>query len=457
MERVCFLQTFRSKLEKSLLGESLSTNFVWLGNFETEAFWKNKDSLSLPSFTQNKSQNLINDLGELMLLLAEQSDIVLLKNLPDLDFLQYLKNLGLKLPTILYDGNSKDTSLTQCFLENSKNIKRLKQWAAENASFLVPHGTSELEERLSEITGIPLALPSSNICSKVNSKIYSRKICDKYNIRQPKGKEVLSLKELSNTYYDLCQSSHSPSFIVKEATGVSGKGIIRINDDRQFKQVYRVLENSSIKKQMDALDLILEEWIEKEVDLHYQFLIYRTGKVEMINILPSIVNNGVHTGHIHPHSFSDEVVNEIQQTATLIGKELYKKGYYGVVGVDGLIDKDGVLYPCLEVNARFNMSTYHNKVLNEVLPNNVTTLEKSVHFKYKGYLSFHTFYTLTSDLLFYKGSRSGIMINTFASVNSTISKNKSSQRRLYITVIGESYQDCLQLESQFKTRLDKFE
>ncbi|TYS60583.1 ATP-grasp domain-containing protein [Bacillus infantis] len=457
MERVCFLQTFRSKLEESLLGESSSTNFIWLGNFETEAFWKDKDSLSLPSFTQDKSQNLINDLGELMLLLADQSDMVLLNNLPDLDFLQYLKNLGLKLPTILYNGNSQDKSLTQCFLDNSKNLQRLKQWAAENPSFLVPHGTSDLEERLSEITGIPLALPSANICSKVNSKIYSRKICDKYNIRQPKGKVILSLKELSDSYYNLCQSGHSPSFIVKEANGVSGKGIIKINDDKQFKQVYRILESSSIKKQMNALDLIIEEWIEKEADLHYQFLIYRTGKVEMINILPSIVNNGVHTGHIHPHSFSDEVVNKIEQTATLIGKELYENGYYGVVGVDGLIDKEGILYPCLEVNARFNMSTYHNKVLNEVLPNNVTTLEKSVHFKYKGYLSFHTFNTLVSDLLFYKGSRAGIMINTFASVNSNISETKSSLRRLYITVIGESYQDCIKLESQFKTRLDTFE
>jgi len=36
----------------------------------------------------------------------------------------------------------------------------------------------------------------------------------------------------------------------------------------------------------------------------------------------------------------------------------YQHGYHGVLGIDSLIAKSGLIFPVVELNARFNLSTY---------------------------------------------------------------------------------------------------
>ncbi len=109
--------------------------------------------------------------------------------------------------------------------------------------------------------------------------------------------------------------------------------------------------------------MLLESWIEKERDLNYQFLIDRRGNVTFTSVREALVYKGVHLGHKLPVNLTPVQEVELERAYKIIGKQLAESGYYGVVGVDAMIDTKGLLYPCVEINARFNMATYQNEIV----------------------------------------------------------------------------------------------
>ncbi|PQP83671.1 hypothetical protein C0Q44_02990 [Paenibacillus sp. PCH8] len=301
---------FSSKLKWALTGQH-DVTLVYLNNFEVEEHWSEPGILKLPSLSIGSAADVVNRMEELGVFLAGENDIILLKSPPDQGFIADAQALGFgRSRCIAAEHNDPAMNITTTLLHCPRTIDKLRELSqvAESPAYLVPFGTSDQEEELSRRTGIPLAVPSSDIFRKVNDKGYSRRLNMELGIRQIPGVECTTLDELASGF-DRLKSvlAQGGRLVLKDSMGVSGKGITVIADEARFYKCMNMLEKQATKKGIRMINYVLEQWIDKICDLNYQILIDRSGGVEFLGVKESLVEQGVHQGHLMPSR-----LNEVQ-------------------------------------------------------------------------------------------------------------------------------------------------
>lgn len=422
------------------------SRLAWLGNFEVEQDWRKKDVIGLPGVRSSTQAPLA--LSELALLLAEPDDLVLLPSWPDESYLAYLTTLGWKRPHLYApeQRGASPESLT-CLLLAATSAgapASVRNWAGAGEGRLVPHGVSIWEEALSVDWGLPLAAPSAAIAQKVNSKLFSRELCEQLAIPQVTGMTVRTLSELDRAYAELAPLLEQRPLVLKEGMGVSGKGMLRIDSADRFQQVLRMLRQAAKKRGTERTDFVVEQWIDKAQDMNVQFIVSRNGDVQQVTILNALVRNGTHLGHLSPHKLAAAAEEELRMYAERLGQALHQHGYYGLVGLDAMIGLDGTLYPCVEINARLNMSTYHTRLLQEWVPEGKHVLIRPFSFSKAAPLSFARIQQALHLHLYAPGASKGIVLCAYAPVNE--SDLDGRRGKLYTAIIGDSEEECTQLE-----------
>ena len=183
---------------------------------------------------------------------------------------------------------------------------------------------------------------------------------------------------------------------------------------------------------------MLEQWINKTCDLNYQILIDRTGEIEFLGVKESLVEQGVHQGHLMPPRLDNNQIAVIQDAAFRIGAALHRDGYYGIAGIDAILDEDGSV-PNLEINARFNMSTYQINIQNRWISDGMFGLAKKYAIRLKEPLEYEDLRSVLGQLLFDPLKGEGLLINNFATVNAAFkSKGSLFSGRLYGVIIAHS-------------------
>src|SRR4051812_45585365 len=120
------MSSFAARLKDALVGDA-HARFVYLGNFEVEHQWS-LGEVGLPGF--GAASAVVNRMDELALLLAQATDVVVLKEPPDQSYLDYLRSLGLELPTIVAAGRSDPaTSVTEDALADESILNRVAEAA----------------------------------------------------------------------------------------------------------------------------------------------------------------------------------------------------------------------------------------------------------------------------------------------------------------------------------------
>ncbi|UFJ42420.1 ATP-grasp domain-containing protein [Brevibacillus humidisoli] len=438
---------FREQLRSALTESVGQLRVAWLGNFEVENDWQREGLLSLPSVTSSPSHRINDSLSELTLMLAEPEDLVLLKHPPDEDYLQYLEEVGWQAP-IIVTAEASELPLAEAHLRQRSSKQALRAWAKAGDAYLLPHGVSRQVEKLTRSTNIPLAAAGEQVSASVNNKLYSRRLCEQTGIRQPHGVAARSLTELQQGFAEVKRLLRTSPLLLKEGTGVSGKGIVQIDNESRFEQILRLLRRAAEKQGTEQLEMVIEEKIAKSTDINYQFLLGRDGTYTPLYTLVALVDQGKHVGHLHPHQLPAYVVRQIEESMPLAAEELAGDGYYGMVGVDALLGQDGTLYPCIEINARLNMSTYHVKAFEEWIPPQSAVIARSYSIKRQSPLTFRTLREKLDQLVFTRKRGSGILINAFAPVNALHQPGHVYTGRLYAMVIGSNRDDCLRLQAQ---------
>lgn len=450
--------TFDKKLKKFLVGDEDAT-FIYINNFEVEDKWQSDETLSLPNISLGNSPSVVNRMEELGIFLAEKNDFVVLKDEVDPDYKGYLKEQGFQLPNLLYvERNYPEQSITQNILNCPNTISTLSSLKGENI-YLMPFGTSKLEEELSHLTGIALATPPTNIFKTVNSKIFSRLINKNSNLNQIPGASCESLEELEESFLNLKYLlDRGECLVIKDALGVSGKGIVVIDSERKFYQYYKLLDKASKKSNSTNILMVIEQWIDKCCDLNFQFILSKQGDVDFNFVKESLVVNGVHQGHIIPSRLNQSQIEILKNAAIEIGKHLHECGYHGVVGVDGILSEGGILYPNLEINARFNMSTYQTLIQEYRISESKVAIAKKVNLTTTTKLQFKEILSCAGDLLYNNKSESGILITNFATVNATRrQESEESEGRLYFMIIEGNVEKMKETENIFMERVSTIE
>src|SRR5690606_26225247 len=155
---------------------------------------------------------------------------------------------------------------------------------------------------------------------------------------------------------------------VKDAYGVSGKGILVVDDPRRLDQLVRMVTRRAARSGDDRLAVVVEVWADKATDLNYHFTVAPDGAVTFDFVKEAITEGGVHKGDRVPSRLPAEQVDVLAGLAERLGARLAADGFHGLVGVDALVRTDGGLLPVLEINARSNMSTYTVPLQERFLP-----------------------------------------------------------------------------------------
>ncbi|MFD5681777.1 preATP grasp domain-containing protein [Streptomyces bacillaris] len=442
---------FMGRLRTALTG-SPDTPLVLLGNFEVEEEWA-RDEPGLPRVAFTAGSAVVHRMDAFTLLLAGKNDHVVLKAAPDPDHLGYLEELGLDLPRVhTVSGGDPGQTVTRDALADPAVQEALRALGPD--ARIVPHGTSVREEELSGLTGLPLGTPPAALCKAVNSKVYSRAVAEATGLRQATGWSCGNLTELDAAFEEarfLLRVGRR--VVVKDAFGVSGKGISVLDDERRLDTLRRMIDRRAARSGDDRVVLVVEEWVDKTADLNYQFTLGRDGSVHFDFVKEAITEDGVHKGHRFPARLTTLQLDAVRHAVEVLGRRLAADGYFGVVGVDAMTDPQGGLYPVVEINARHNMSTYQTRLQERFLGPGSHALARHYPVRLRTPLTFGRLRSLLGELLF-TGSGSGLLVGNFATVNAAATENGTPyEGRLHGLLIGDSPRSLERTDEAITARL----
>jgi hypothetical protein len=412
----------------------------------------------LPTVALAGSQAIVNRMDEFGLLLGGAGDHVVLKAPPDAGYLEYLSSLGLALPHILTAGDQDPRRVvTEDVLADQSLTAELAALAGLGAQ-LWPHGVSDLEERLARRCGLPLAGSPAPVCKTVNSKVYSRLAGAAAGLRLPPGAVCRDLGELAAAC-DIAREwlSGGRTVVLKDAYGVSGKGILVVREQRRLDQVQAMCARRAAKRGNRQVGIVMEEWLPKRTDLNYQFSVDRDGAVHFDFVKEALTVGGVHQGHRMPARLTPGQLDEIRYASAALGSQLAADGYFGIAGVDALLTTGDLLYPVIEINARNNMSTYQERLRQEFCGDEQTVLARQYPVRLRRPVTFAAVRDRLGDVLLRPGASSGLLVNNFATVNAAASaepdRPETFDGRLYGMVIAGSAEQATAIDRETIVRL----
>ncbi len=328
---------------------------IWLFNIGVEKYWNNN------VFTVKSAGDdiVVAHMEEMNLLITRQQDILILRNEPDVKYLEEMRRFGAEIPTIVCPLiEDEDKSISEIVLEDNSLTDRIKELCKGSKKVVfVPYGVSFLEEKIAQKLGVDIFGPESADAIRVNDKVYSRRFAIEHGFRVPEGKICLGYDELCKTAREYLE--RFSKIIIKEPHGASGKGLWVVETAAKLKSTLLIIKRFyDVSKDREW---IVEQWCDKLTDLNYQVYVGDDGDkphVEVFSVKEQRVNGTVYTGSVIPPSFDKKIVDECDECGMIIGKELYNEGYRGILGIDAMILSSGELVPIVEINGRFTLSTY---------------------------------------------------------------------------------------------------
>ncbi len=438
---------FAARLKLDLVGR-VDARFVYLNNFEVERSWAVGEP-KLPGANIAFANATVNRMEEMGVLLAEAVDTVVLKAPMNQEYAAYLHRVGAAAGQVVWAENSEPSrTVTEDALDSPRLLETLRG-LADGKTYLMPLGVSPAEERLAELTGLPLASPGAEVCKAVNGKIYSRRLADSAGLTAVPGEVCETVGELSGALER--HLAGGGRAVVKESFGVSGRGMVLVADERAAARLVRLLGRRGAQSRAD---LVVESWIEHTEDLNYQFIVSSSGNVRFETVKAAVLRNGVHQGHRFPVDLPAAATAELHRAARLIGRQLHADGYVGLVGVDALLGPDGTLYPCLEINARFNMSTYQNRIVERFFPEGRHGIAATINLRPSRVHSFGEVAEALEDMLFDGTRPSGVLVNNFATLNAAATEG-TFHGRIYVVCVADAPDEALSLRAETELRLKK--
>ncbi|MFE2631069.1 ATP-grasp domain-containing protein [Streptomyces sp. NPDC059374] len=450
---------FTARLKRAVTGAA-DTPLVFLGNFEVENQWAVGEP-ALPRVGAHAGSAVVNRMDEFALLLGGKDDHVVLKTALDDGYRAYLEGLGLALPTVhVVAGQDPRRTVSEDALADPGLLHTLSELAAGGAPGAPPGGPPRAAVQSAPTPRAP-APPAPPGGTPGYTTVETRRLADELGIRQARGWACETLPELADAVAAAGELlAAGRKVVVKDAFGVSGKGIVVLDSDKRLARLHRMAVTQAERAAAGGeprTALVVEEWVAKRADLNYQFTVGRDGSTHFDFVKELLTENGVHKGHRMPARLTGGQVAEVAATAGRLGERLAADGYFGVVGVDAMVDPDGGLYPVVEINARNNMSTYQS-VVHEVLagPDEVAVAR---HFtvRPRRALPFAELREVLDGLLLTeRGPRPrGLFVNNYATVNAAAAGagDDGFEGRLYGVLVAGSDAEVAALDTDITRRL----
>lgn len=439
-------------LKHALTGNA-DARFVWLCNFEVENEWA-KGFAGLPGGGVSANGALVQRLEEHGILLAESGDALITSRPIDPAFLAYLSDAGLPLAQQIVVADPQEQGTSAAVLASPETLARLRKLGGEGW-WLMPMGVSRLEEAIADATGLRIAGSDANTAVKVNSKIYSRRLTDREGIVAIEGRNCERVADLHDA---LEPQPFAPyPLIVKEAYGVSGKGLLVLRSAAGASGLLRMLDRRAARRGDESVQLVVETFLDKRFDLNYQITVARDGAVSFDFVKQAVTENGVHKGHVIPAALSDAQHEQIRAAAATIGAALHRDGFFGVAGIDALVDAEDRVRPVLEINARLNMSTYQTRVLERFATAQTHALARLFPIVVNhGAIRFEQVLDALGPLAAPPANGEGLLITCFGTVDPYEGQRDEANGRLYTMLFAKTAARLAELDEKASAALAVF-
>ncbi|WP_246302565.1 ATP-grasp domain-containing protein [Paenibacillus plantarum] len=384
---------------------------IWYFNINQEQLWNT--SQVFPSMTDKLQLELVKQQEQQQLFIAEPHDIVLMNYTLDYDYLQYLQSWGIQLPQIVMQFRSETLSKLQ-----------------HDNSLLIPYIFSE-ESYIENgwIRELKILGGSPELVKSINNKFTTRRLAEEYGFNITKGYFCYNINELQSAYHKLCESGFRKC-VIKIPFGSSGKGLRIIENTEGFNTFLKFIQRRST-----TFELLIEGWYCDARCINGQLWVAEN-KVEVIAVTEQKIDlNGVYEGTNYTPDFHSLVIHQYSQELVRLGEILQERGYRGICGIDSIIDREGFIYPIIEINARLTQVTYLLPVVNRLI--NSYPYIHSMYRKFdKSYsLGFKEILSELTNLL-EPDDRNKFLIYTFAKTETEGSK---SMYRVYVLFYGKDY------------------
>lgn len=411
---------------------------IWLFNIGVERYWNN----SYNGVVDIKEDEVVNHSEEMMLLLARPQDIVIMRRMPNEEYLDELRHCGFSNPQIVCPQSEDDSKcISELILEDLSILRRLKEIGEKDNVVFMPYGVSYFEERIAEMCNLKMVGGPETKSREINNKLYSRRIAQELGFPISDGYECRTIKELTIAYKDLCKKYDR--IIIKMPCNASGKGMWIVEDENRLKTVCMIIKRI-IRSNADTVWLV-EGWLDKKIDMNCQIFVTEDGSVEVFSVKEQVTVDTVYIGSVFPPRMTHDQYDTCQQYAKKIGKYLYEHSFYGLFGIDGLVTTNGTVIPIIEINGRFTLSTY------------VSFLNKC--FKNKHFFSFYKrvstsksmdYRILVSELkkrgVYTDGLKSGLFLYTSATLDTQVLGHVI---RIFCVACGNTIEETLSLKKKF--------
>lgn len=312
---------------------------IVLCNIGIEEYWNNC------ILTDRLNMYKLRNVEEIAMFLCKDTDICVIRFEPDIDYIDYMKEVGIDLPKFIVlntDGNC-DSYMSSVQKNRMKIINHISEHNFNAVAYAYSDELDIFQDNVSWLNKFPLV-------KNWNNKILMHELLTRYSISCPVGVVVKTQKEAVEKYHMLVKSGFARC-IIKMPYGASGKGSYPVNDEDEVMTIARIcLKNSSE-------GLLIEGYYEDAINYNYQIMI-TDEDVDVFFVTEQIVENTIYKGSYWGKGLSSRIdVSEIERCAMEVGSVLRLSGVRGVVGIDGILS-GGNYYPAIDVNVRFTMSTF---------------------------------------------------------------------------------------------------
>ncbi len=287
---------------------------VWICNTDVESEWSTPMNAEVPQ--KGIRQVIFNYFEEILLASVGPSSFAILRKEPDSEFTDYLKNLGIELPTILVAGESAEKPwlpTSQLIIKNPSLINILSKLVSDGkASILESFGVSRIVEQIAELSGLSIPSAGSEASKFISRKSFSRIISKKLGIHIPDGEICDSAKEAIAAVKTMRSKIKGCPVVVKPELGAAGRGQLIIQNRQDIDRINDMISKEYIESY--GTPLIVERWHPNAKTLSYEFHVardeYKPKSITLREALKDSENRDY--GYFYPADVKDIIFNEIQ-------------------------------------------------------------------------------------------------------------------------------------------------
>ncbi|MHB9141795.1 MAG: preATP grasp domain-containing protein [Paludibacter sp.] len=384
---------------------------------------------------------------------ANSGDIIVTKNKPEQDYLDYLQELGWNFKGVTFlSPSSQENYVYNSVFKDKALISKLSKY---KGFYIDTYNATSDEDEFSRKIKLPLCFNAS-VSQKYGTKSGFRRLCKLLGINVPIGVEgVNSIDDAIKIAGDIFADGYE-KLAIKIDEGISGAGNTIISKE-EFSKLDSAEKRSLITQAMTKLQqageqsaVVFEGWISNVVaSPSIQVEVFRNGEYEIISMHDQLLEGDAqwYIGCVYPpNSINDEQSKRLKREVKIIVDQLSREGYYGFLGLDTIINRDGDIY-WVEANAR-KTGTFYPKAIAERLNrgslNDVYYVATDlINSALKG-VKFLNIKLLLDDLLYpIKGENRGIFLYNIGALKDA--------GRFDIVCFGESPSDAHQLYLEAKS------